>query len=181
MKSLTWMTGKRKLSQLKALSYNPRTLTEEQKKQLRRSLEKFGYVEIAAINTDGTIIAGHQRIGLLIELGLGNKTFDVRIPSRKLTAAEVREYNIRSNKNTGQWDEKLLNDNFALEDLLDWGFNRNELPEAEEKGIVKEEVLKPYNKMHILISLDPTHFHKVSPLLDQFKDMKEIEIEQSAN
>jgi hypothetical protein len=127
MKPLTWKTVRRKVSELKGMPRNPRKLTDEQRAQLTKSIQKFNLVEIPAIDTDNTVIAGHQRISVLIDLGRQNETIDVRIPSRKLTAAERREYNIRSNKNTGEWDVEILASDFKAEQLNDYGFSENDL------------------------------------------------------
>ena len=62
MPTLSWKTVQRKVSSLVPYKYNPRKITPEQSAQLTKSLEKFNLVEIPAINTDGVIIAGHQRL-----------------------------------------------------------------------------------------------------------------------
>jgi site-specific DNA-methyltransferase (adenine-specific) len=49
---------------------------------LLASITKFDLVEIPAVNTDGTIIAGHQRLRLLLELGREREMIDVRVPRR---------------------------------------------------------------------------------------------------
>lgn len=105
---------------------NPRILTEKQKEELTESIRKFDLAEIPAINTDGKIVAGHQRIMVLQLLGRGEETIDVRIPSRKLTPDEFREYLLRSNKNTGEWNYEMLKD-FDIEQLMDVGFGDEEL------------------------------------------------------
>ena len=125
-KQLTWRTEKRKVSSLIPMPDNPRHLTDKQRQDLQDSLRKFNLVEIPAVNTDGKIIAGHQRVMLLVALGRGEEEIDVRIPNRTLTEAEVREYNIRSNKNTGEWDIEILKANFDLNELLGWGFSHDE-------------------------------------------------------
>jgi len=138
---LTWKTVRRKVSALKGMPRNPRTLTDDERKQLTRSIEKFNLVEIPAIDTDNTILAGHQRVAVLIDLGRKDETIDVRIPSRKLSAAERREYNIRSNKNTGEWDLDILQEDFKPKQLVDYGFTQSELTELfagaepEEKSV----------------------------------------------
>lgn len=123
---MDWTTQKRTVKDLIPLSYNPRKLTEKQRKDLEASLTRFNLVEIPAINLDNTIIAGHQRLAILAALGRQDEIIDVRVPNRKLTDAEVREYNIRSNKNTGEWDIDTLKENFDLTELLGWGFTQNE-------------------------------------------------------
>lgn len=126
MKKLKWQTEQRKINDLIPYEGNPRKMTEEQVTQLKKSLEKFNLAEIPAINTDNKIIAGHQRIKILQMLGKGNEKIDVRVPNRKLTDEEFREYNLRSNKNTGSWDWDMLA-NFDEELLLEAGFGDNEI------------------------------------------------------
>ena len=135
---LEWHNEKRVPSSLVPMSYNPRKLTDKQRKDLESSLKKFNLVEIPAINTDGQIIAGHQRVAVLLSLGR-DESIDVRVPNRKLTKEEVDEYNIRSNKNTGEWDMDLLVLNFDPVKLLDWGFDRKELDDAKDLCRTKEQ------------------------------------------
>lgn len=124
---MNWSTQKRKINDLIPYSANPRQMTEKQVEDLKKSLEKFDLVEIPAINTDNTILAGHQRLRIMQLLGRGEESIDVRVPDRLLTPEEVQEYNIRSNKNTGGWDFEILANSFELEDLIAWGFTDEEL------------------------------------------------------
>jgi hypothetical protein len=48
------------------------------------------------------------------------------VPNRKLTEAEAKEYLLRSNKNTGEWDMILLPD-FDINLLHDIGFEDFEI------------------------------------------------------
>lgn len=133
---LSFINGRRKLSELVPASWNPRQLTEKQAKDLRKSLEKFDLAEVPVVNLDGMIIAGHQRTKILFQLH-GDMEIDVRLPSRLMTEAEVKEYNVRSNKNTGEWDFDLLANNFDLDELLDWGFTEDELKLDLESEIIE--------------------------------------------
>jgi DNA modification methylase len=112
---LTWTTVQKTVDELLPAEYNPRQMRDDQAAQLEKSLKKFGLVEIPAINTDGTILAGHQRITVLKRLGRGKELIDVRVPNRELTDAEAKEYNLRSNKNVGEWDYDKL---FAMDENL---------------------------------------------------------------
>jgi len=125
---LKWNTEQRKIDDLIPFEKNPRKITDQQKEDLRKSLEKFDLVEIPAIDTDNKIVAGHQRLGILKLLGKGGETIDVRMPNRKLTDEEFKEYNLRSNKNVGGWDYNLLED-IGENLLLDVGFGSEELME----------------------------------------------------
>jgi hypothetical protein len=129
MDKLLWHTEKRKINDLIPYEGNPRKMTEEQADQLRKSLEKFDLVEIPAIDLDNKIIAGHQRLKIMQLLGRSDEEVDVRIPNRKLTDEEFREYNLRSNKNLGEWDWDMLA-NYDEELLLEVGFMKEELIES---------------------------------------------------
>lgn len=123
---LSWHTEQRTVSSLVPFDGNPRQLNEKQVADLKRSLEKFNLVEIPAINTTNKILAGHQRLKIMQLLGRGAELIDVRVPNRELTPDEEREYLIRSNKNTGDWDWDQLA-NFDAGFLVDCGFTTEEL------------------------------------------------------
>lgn len=123
---LTWQTATRKVDDLVPHSKNPRTLSAKQRKDLETSITKFNLVEIPAINTDRTILAGHARLKIMQALGRGQEEIDVRVPNRPLTAKECEEYLLRSNRNTGSWDYELLKA-FDTEFLLDIGFDDTDL------------------------------------------------------
>lgn len=123
---LKWTTVKRRVSDLVPYEGNPRQMTEKQADDLKRSIEKFDLVEIPAIDTDNRIISGHQRLRIMAMLGRGEEEIDVRMPNRKLTEEEFMGYNLRANKNVGEWDWDLLA-NFDLEMLKDVGFDNKEL------------------------------------------------------
>jgi len=130
---------------------NPRSLSDKEFKQLKTSLDKFGMIDKPIVNADSlhTIIGGHQRKHVLEASGV--KEIECWIPDRELSDKEVEELNIRLNKNTGAWDFDTLANEFELDDLLDWGFDKGELdldlwaddaPEDVEPQIDKAEELQ---------------------------------------
>jgi hypothetical protein len=50
-----------------------------------------------------------------------------------LSEEEFKEYNIRSNKNTGSWDFDILANTFDTSDLVEWGFDEKELGIAPDE------------------------------------------------
>jgi len=126
MEKLIWHTEQRQIKELIPTEGNPRFLTKKQAKDLEKSLKKFNLVDIPAINTDSRIISGHQRITILKTLGRGEEKIDVRVPNRKLTEEEHREYMLRANFNTGDWNLDLLA-NIDDELLKDIGFDLEEM------------------------------------------------------
>lgn len=162
---LAWIVEQRKVDDLVPYDKNPRTLSDKQLKDLKRSFEKFNLVEIPAIDTDNRIVAGHQRLKVLQLLGRGQEIIDVRIPNRKLTEDEFKQYLLTSNAVQGDWDfEKLKSFDIGL--LIDIGFGEDELSriwdetlETEDDGfnIEKEvaKIVKPIAKQGDLIQLGP--------------------------
>ena len=135
MDKLKWHTETRTIEQLVPYEKNPRRLTDKQYEDLKASLTKFSLAEIPVIDADGVIIAGHMRLKVLAEIETPHAEVDVRVPNRKLTEKEFQEYNIRSNKNTGEFDFDILANEFDVDDLLDWGFT-----EAEMVGAVFQDM-----------------------------------------
>jgi L-fucose mutarotase/ribose pyranase (RbsD/FucU family) len=114
---IKWTTEKVKVKELVPYHYNPRKSTPERLAKLKASLSKFNLAEIPVANTDNTIIAGHQRVKILMELGRGDEIIDARFPNRKLTENEFKEYNVTSNVPVGFWDMDILQECFQDIDL----------------------------------------------------------------
>lgn len=139
MQKLSWTTVQRKVNDLVPQIINPRKISDKQMSDLKRSLNKYGLVEIPAIDANGAILAGHQRIKALQILGRGEELIDVRVPNRKLTDQESKEYLVASNKLGGEFDFDLLK-SFDMGTLEFAGFDDIELSKIFDKDReVKEE------------------------------------------
>lgn len=112
MAKLSWKTEKRLIKDLMLSDINPRKISKEQKEALQKSLEKFNLADIPVLNTDNTIISGNQRLQILYDLGKGNDEIDVRVPNRKLTDQELKEYMLIANTHAGVFDAELLEAHF---------------------------------------------------------------------
>lgn len=163
MQKLQWRTVQKRVNDLIPQEINPRVITDKQMSDLQKNLKRFNLVEIPAIDKDGHILAGHQRIKALQLLGRGNEIIDVREPNRKLSKKEAEKYLIASNALGGDWDfEKLKS--FDLNMLLDIGFDQIDLAKFWDKELeVKDEnfdveqelakIKKPQTKLGDLIIL----------------------------
>ena len=125
----------RKITDLKDADYNPRKLFKHQEKTIRDSLAKFGFVDPIIVNMHASrknvIIGGHQRRKVWAKMG--HKTIpcvEVDLPLEK-----ERELNIRLNQNTGEWDWELLDSQFEMDDLLDWGFELDDFEPIKVEGL----------------------------------------------
>lgn len=163
MQKLNWNTIPKTVNELDPQEINPRKISEKQLSDLKRSIEKFNLVEIPAVDLDGTILAGHQRIKVLKILGRGDELIDCRVPNRKLTDEESKEYLIASNKLGGDFDYDLLK-SFDFETLEFAGFTPIELGELwdNEKEVADDEfdaeeelkkIKKPITKLGDIIYL----------------------------
>lgn len=124
-----------KIDDLKFAEYNPRTLSDKQFEDIKKSLQEFGFVDPIIVNKNqnrfNIIIGGHQRVKVARALKHESvPVFYVDLPKTK-----EKELNIRLNKNTGQWDWKLLKDEFELDDLLDWGFDDDEFNFDDDEDV----------------------------------------------
>ena len=143
---ITWKTVRRKLSELKPYEKNPRDLTEQGLKDLDKSISKFGLAEPIVINTDNVICGGHGRYVTLKQQGV--KECDCYMPSRKLSPKEFEELNIRLNKNqAGVFNFDILANEFEMDDLIEWGFDKIELGMFEPTTIDEQSKLDEKKKI----------------------------------
>jgi DNA modification methylase len=124
---LTWTTAKRKVKDLLPAGYNPRKITENERRDLEDSVKEFGTVVPVVLNIgtrENIIIGGHQRTAIYADLGI--EEIAVMVPNRELSEKEEKTLNLRLNKNVASWDEEMLKA-MDMELLLEVGFGDEEL------------------------------------------------------
>ena len=88
--------------------YNPRKDLkpgDPEYEKLKRSLEQFGYVEPVIWNkTTGHVVGGHQRLKVLIDMGIT----EVECVVVELPEDKEKALNIALNKISGDWDKDKL-------------------------------------------------------------------------
>lgn len=101
-------------SKIKPSDYNPRTISEEERNNLKRSLKKYGVVGGIVINeqTGNTIVGGHQKIAVLDDIFKfkeGND-YEIRAEFVNIDEKTEKELNITLNNPNvgGQWDYDKL-------------------------------------------------------------------------
>ncbi len=97
------------VSVLKPAEYNPRKKLkpgDKEYKKIKQSIEEFGFADPLVVNKDMTIVGGHQRLSVAIDLGY------TEVPCAVVDVDKTREkaLNIALNKITGEWDEQMLAD-----------------------------------------------------------------------
>lgn len=120
------------VSVLKPATYNPRKKLkpgDKEYEKIKSSIEEFGFADPLVVNSDMTIIGGHQRLTVAVQLGY------TEVPCAVVDVDKTREkaLNIALNKITGAWDDDLLAD--LLKDIqaadFDLNFTGFDAPEVE--------------------------------------------------
>ena len=109
-----------KIADLVPASYNPRKALkpgDKEYEKIKRSIQEFGYCEPVIVNSDMTIIGGHQRVTVLQDLGYD----EIDCIVIEIDKTKERALNIALNKITGEWNKELLADLIA--DLQDSDFD----------------------------------------------------------
>jgi len=132
-------TSDLKITQLKLATYNPRKISDKDLANLKKSLERFGFVQPIVVNKDRTVIGGHQRIRAWKEMG----NYTVPVLQIDITKKEEKALNLALNRISGEWDsEKLfevIND-LRVDETLDFtGFDEKEVSKILDQYIEDDE------------------------------------------
>ena len=99
-------------SEIHFADYNPRTITEEAKRSLRRGIKKYGLLGGVIVNRKGmTIVSGHQRVAVMDDLNKYPETdYTLRVDMIDVDDKAEKELNVLLNNPNaqGSWDFDLL-------------------------------------------------------------------------
>lgn len=111
-----------KRSMIHLAGYNPRKISEEAKKTLKRGIKKFGLVGGLVVNkrTGMTLVSGHQRLSVMDELNkYPDNDYLIRVELIDVDEKQEKELNILTNNPNamGSWDYDALRE---LVPDIDW-------------------------------------------------------------
>lgn len=153
-----------KLSTLKEDPGNPRKITDADFNQLVESLRTFPkMMELSPfiIDENSIIKRGHQRKKALLKLGYTEIPDEWVKRATDFTPQQLREFMLKDNSHSGEFDWEILKTDWNTEELLEWGF---ELPEPENQ---KED---PPKKENVSFQATKTAFIKIV-----FKNAKQLQ------
>lgn len=145
-------------SKINNAPYNPRTISDENRKRLKAGLKKFGLVETLVWNKrTGNLVSGHQRLSIIDELEKKDN-YNITVSAIDVSEADEMALNVQLNNSAmmGEFDFDLLEDMVSDgANAEDFGFSDSDLdlifgdseyakrfedtPEAERaKGVLKD-------------------------------------------
>jgi len=136
------------IEKLIANDANPRKIHQKQFEALKKSLEEFPEMKQLreiVVDENFVILGGHQRIYALKDLGYA----EVNVKQVfGFTEKQKREFIIKDNTASGEWDTDIIANQWDVEELENWGvpnFNFGEIdPDAKEPASKDDQ-----SKVHI--------------------------------
>jgi DNA modification methylase len=133
------------INDIKLNEHNPRDITPEQFKKLKKSLQEFPEMletRPLVIDENNVVIGGNMRLRVLRELGYTD------VPVKQVTGwteEQKKEFTIKDNLSYGQWDWEMLANEWDVEQLADWGleiegWEEEELEAKEDNFEVPDEI-----------------------------------------
>lgn len=130
---------------LKEATYNPRKpLSNKEYMKLKKSFKEFGEAQPIVINKDYTVIAGHQRLKVMKDLGYTQ----VECKILDLTKEKEKALNIALNKIQGEWDYDKLTT--VIGELFEQDFS--DLTGFDDKEIM--DLVKVTENLHATDNLE---------------------------
>lgn len=174
----TWKHEIRKVSDLHPNPANPRVITKDTLKGLKKSMQENGYTHRIIVDHNNMILSGHAR-WLVFKEKDPNAEIEVLAAQRPLTEKEIKHATIGHNVDGGMWNIEELQMNFAdiaieydiIEDKSE-DFDTKEVEEVDTPETAPTRV-QPGDIWqlgdHRLICGDSTREEDVRSLLDGHK------------
>ncbi len=132
-----------KLSSIKSNPNNPRVIKDDKFKKLVKSIKDFPkMMELRpiVINSESVVLGGNMRLKALKELGYKEVPKEWIKNADDLTEDEQRQFIIKDNVGFGEHDWEMLQAEWDLSELEDWGldvpeWDNEEALEAEQKDL----------------------------------------------
>jgi len=132
----------RKLSELKKLENNPRTITPDDMNKLVASIKKFWVLEARPLilsNRTGELVV----IGGNMRYEASKKLWIEEVPTElieNLSEEDEREIIIRDNVSNGEWDMEKLQSEWSNDPLWEWWLDVDLRSTDEEKELIEDNV-----------------------------------------
>lgn len=155
------------IKEIKRNPNNPRKVNEAKFAKLLNSIKEFPKMMALRpiiVNEDNIVLGGNMRLKALKELGYKEIPKEWVKKANDLTDEEIQRFIIQDNVGYGDWDWELLNTQWDVEQLSDWGLDAFEY--------------EPFNENIDDFFVEHEHEHKEKELLcphcgnDVYKDVE---------
>lgn len=192
-----------KRSQIRLHEQNPRVISDENRKALKRGIKKFGMVGGIVVNkrTGYTLVSGHQRLSVMDELqkynaGTKDNDYPIRVDLIDVEEKEEKELLILLNNPSaqGEWDYDALRELIPDIDYKDAGLTEQDLDiigvdfnfQTEEENIMAnelEDLMEPVREEHQaeLAQKQAERAEKVAHMKQVKQEVKEAATKAAAN
>jgi len=127
------------INEIKPNPNNPRICKDHKFKQLVKSIQEFPEMlglRPIVIDEKNVILGGNQRYRACIEAGLTDVPV---IHANNLTEEQKKQFIVRDNVSTGDWDFDLLANEWSIQDLDNWGLDipafANDIEQPKDNAI----------------------------------------------
>lgn len=113
---------------------NPRKIQKKAYEELKKSLRDFPEMKQLreiVVDENLTILGGHQRIYALKELGYTDVTVKQVFG---LTEVQKREFIIKDNNSSGEWDTDIIANQWDIGELEKWGVPNFNFGDIKKEG-----------------------------------------------
>lgn len=118
---ITYESYVEKIDKLIPTQENPRSINKKAYESLKKSLRDFPEMkQLREIVVDENlqILGGHQRIYALKDLGY-EEVYVKKVTG--LSESKKREFIIKDNTSSGEWDTDIIANRWDIEELAEWG------------------------------------------------------------
>lgn len=140
---------KMKAGDIKTGFGNPRKISKKKLEELERSIEMYGDFGIFLIDEHDNVIAGNQRLKVILRKYGPDRELDCK---RLIgyTEAELRAININDNNHAGEWDTDLLSSWTADLNGI-FGMSQDDKDSPQERDIKMMELLRYEKYDYVMI------------------------------
>jgi ParB-like chromosome segregation protein Spo0J len=111
------------INEIKPNPNNPRIIKDIKFKQLVKSIQDFPQMlelRPIVIDENNMVLGGNMRLKACIEAGMTDVPV---IHANNLTEEQKKQFIVRDNVSTGEWDFDLLANEWSIQDLDNWGLD----------------------------------------------------------
>lgn len=136
-----------KIDKLIANDANPRKINRKAYEALKKSLKDFPEMKQLreiVVDENLNILGGHQRIYALKDLGYSDVTVKQVFG---FTDRQKREFMIKDNTASGEWDTDIIANQWDIEELENWGvpsFNLGDIGDSPSDPAAKDSESKTH-------------------------------------